>query len=133
MSCAKNGDASGIVFKVLREIEKEVILMDNQMVPPDDPTLQSSNDISTQVVQSSGDSNPSPMRSQSHATSLWMWILLNIFRYHPLQSLFNRRLNRLVLLHLLLASKSMPPRPNLYRPTLCRPTLPLSVHHHRVC
>ena len=34
--------------------------MDNQMVPPDDPTLQSSNDISTQVVQSSGDSNPSP-------------------------------------------------------------------------
>ncbi|KAI0366449.1 hypothetical protein BV20DRAFT_971775 [Pilatotrama ljubarskyi] len=39
VSCARDGSASGIVYRVLREVEKEVVLLDNQAtVPPPAPT-----------------------------------------------------------------------------------------------
>ncbi|KAH9939681.1 uncharacterized protein BXZ73DRAFT_43542 [Epithele typhae] len=39
VSCAKEGHESGIVFKVLREVEKEVVAVDNQTMAP--PALSS--------------------------------------------------------------------------------------------
>ena len=37
MSCARDGHANGIVYRVLREIEKEVVLLDNNAPAPVPP------------------------------------------------------------------------------------------------
>lgn len=37
MSCARDGAASGIVYNIKGEVEKEVVLLDSQPLPPHPP------------------------------------------------------------------------------------------------